>query len=48
MVKNFPVNVGDIRDMGSIPGSQRSPGGGHVLAWRIPRTERHRVTKSGT
>ena len=28
VIKNPPVNVGDIRDMGSIPGSGRSPGGG--------------------
>ena len=29
VVKNLPANVGDIRDTGSIPGSGRSPGGGH-------------------
>ena len=29
MVKNPPANGGDIRDMGSIPGFARSPGGGH-------------------
>ena len=29
MVKNLHANAGDIRDMGSIPGSGRSPGGGH-------------------
>ena len=28
IVKNPPANAGDIRDMGSIPGSGRSPGGG--------------------
>ena len=28
-VKNLPAKAGDIRDMGSIPGSGRSPGGGH-------------------
>ena len=28
MVKNLPVNVGDIRDTFLIPGSGRSPGGG--------------------
>ena len=27
MVKNTPANAGDIRDAGSIPGSERSPGG---------------------
>ena len=26
-MKNPPVNVGDIRDVGSIPGLGRSPGG---------------------
>ena len=29
MVKNPLANAGDIRDSGSIPGSERSPGGGH-------------------
>ena len=29
VVKNPPVSVGDIRDAGLIPGSGRSPGGGH-------------------
>ena len=29
MVKNLPANAGDLRDLGSIPGSGRSPGGGH-------------------
>ena len=29
MVKNPPANAGDTRDMGSIPGLGRSPGGGH-------------------
>ena len=28
-VKNLPANAGDIRDAGLIPGSGRSPGGGH-------------------
>ena len=28
-VKNLPSNAGDLRDMGSIPGWRRSPGGGH-------------------
>ena len=27
MVKNLPANAGDAIDMGSIPGSGRSPGG---------------------
>ena len=29
MVNNPPANAGDVRDAGSIPGSGRSPGGGH-------------------
>ena len=29
VVKNPPANAGDARDTGSIPGSGRSPGGGH-------------------
>ena len=29
MVKNLLANAGDIGDMGSIPVSGRSPGGGH-------------------
>ena len=29
VVKNPPVNAGDVRDVGSIPGSGQIPGGGH-------------------
>ena len=29
MVKNPVANAGDIRDVGSIPGLERFPGGGH-------------------
>ena len=29
VAKNPPANAGDIRDMGLIPGSGRSPGEGH-------------------
>ena len=29
VVKNLPANAGDIRDMGLIPGSGRSPGRGN-------------------
>ena len=42
MVKNPPANAGDL---GSIPGSGRSPGEGNgnpfpsILAWRIQRME---------
>ena len=28
-VKNLPANAGDVGDVGSIPGSGRSPGGGN-------------------
>ena len=43
LVKNQPANAGDTRDLGSIPGSGRSPGGGNgnssFLASKIPRAE---------
>ena len=44
VVKNLPANAGDIRDVGLILGSGRSPEEGmathsSILAWRIPRTE---------
>ena len=41
MVKNLPVNAGDIIDRVSIPGWVISPRAGHssVLAWRIPWAE---------
>ena len=29
MVKNLPASAGDVRYMGSIPGSGKSPGKGH-------------------
>ena len=31
MVKNLPASAGDARDMGSIPGSGRSPGVGNGI-----------------
>ena len=41
VVKNLPANAGDKRCR-LIPGSGRSPGGGHgsSLAWRISWTEK--------
>ena len=44
MVKNMPANAGDLRDMGSIPGSGRSPGEGNgnplqYSSWEMPWTE---------
>ena len=43
-VKNPPPNAGNIRDVGSIPGSERSLEEvmaihSLILAWRIPWTE---------
>ena len=43
-VKNPPPNAGNIRDVGLIPGSERSLEEGlaihsRILAWRIPWTE---------
>ena len=29
VVKNLPANAGDLKDIGSIPGLRRSPGGGN-------------------
>ena len=29
VVKNLPVNAGELREVGLIPGSGRSPGGGN-------------------
>ena len=29
VIKNAPANEGDVRDAGSIPGVERSPGGRH-------------------
>ena len=45
VVKNPPVNAGDIKDVNAIPGLGRSPGRGNaihssILAWRIPWTEK--------
>ena len=44
VVKNPPANAGDVRDVGSLSGSGKSPGGGNpthssILVWRIPWTE---------
>ena len=32
VVKNLPANAGDIKDVGLIPESGRSPGGGHGMS----------------
>ena len=44
MVMNLPANAGDERDVGSVPGLGRSPGGGNgnplrILGLEIPWTE---------
>ena len=46
MVKNPPVNAGDIRDPGSTPGVSKIPWEecmathSSILAWRTPWTEK--------
>ena len=37
MVKNPPANAGDVRDVGFIPGSGRSPGEGNPLQYSCLR-----------
>ena len=44
VAKILPANAGNSGDVGSIPGTVRSPGGGHstdsnILACRIPWVE---------
>ena len=39
MVKNPPASEEDIRDTSVIPGSGRSPGGGHVNAFQYTSLE---------
>ena len=44
MVKNLPANAGDVKEMDSIAGLGRTPGGGHgnplsIFAWTLPWTE---------
>ena len=57
VVKKLSTNAGDVRDVGSIPGSRRSPGGGHgnplqysclenPMDRRACQSTVHRVTKS--
>ena len=45
LVKSPPANAGDVRDVGSIPGSGRSPEEGmathsSILAWKNPTKQR--------
>ena len=39
MVKNSPANAGDMRELGSIPGSERSPGEGNGNPLQYPCLE---------
>ena len=39
MAKNPPAYAGDIRDMGSLPGSERSPGRGNGNQFQYPCLE---------
>ena len=59
MVKNLPASAGYMRDVGLIPGSGRSPGGGHgnPLQYSCPEnpmdreawpTTVHMISKGGT
>jgi hypothetical protein len=49
VVKNLPVNAGDIRDRGLIPGLGRSPGGGNSNPPQYSCLEHlHGVAKSQT
>ena len=59
MVKSLPANAGDVRDTGSIPGSGRSPGGGHgnplqysclknPMNWGAWQAAVHKVAQSQT
>ena len=59
VIKNLPVIAEDVRDISSIPGSGRSPGGGHgnpllysclenPVDRGVGRTTVHGVTKSWT
>ena len=59
VVKSPPANAGDIRDMGLIPGSRKSPGGGNANPFQYSCVENpvvrgswqaivHRVGKSQT
>ena len=53
-VKNAPVNAGDIRDAGSVPGLGRSAGGGRGYPLQYSGLENsmdcivHGITKSWT
>ena len=41
MVKNLSATAGDLQDMGSVPGSARSPGGGNGNLFQYSCWENH-------
>ena len=41
MAKNLPATAGDTGDLGSIPESERSPGGGNDNPFQYPCLENH-------
>ena len=45
-VNNLSANAGDIRDLGSIPGSARSPGEGHGNPLQYPCLENPHAQRS--
>ena len=47
VVNNLPANAGDIRDMGWIPGSGRSPGGRHGNLFQYSCLENSMRTLAG-
>ena len=52
VVKNLPANARDVRDLDFIPGSRRSPGGGHgnpfqYSSRKIPWQEKPERLQSG-
>ena len=47
MVKNLPENVGEVGNTGSIPGSGRSPGGGHGNPFQYSCLENPWIEKPG-
>ena len=49
VLKKLAANTGDIRDVGLIPGSGRSPGGGHGnLKYSAPRLPKYSCLKNTT
>ena len=42
VVKNLPANAGDTKDVSLIPGSGRSPGGGHGNPFQTRSGESYR------